>query len=525
MDYLKIIRFKRLAAVSLTLLLAVASYADGGQVQWCLKTDAGQCIEMARVVMLAAVDGQEGFEVVVREGQGATGVRSVTFEMRASDYAPEVISDEPPSVTDTGPWCLISSEGDSIAMSRVQMLANVDGSNLFEVVTSDGANLVGVTNIRFGRGKTATSGNFKVIAVGGGQEVLANPNNPWILITNKDDSVAMSRVMMLVGTDANDKFEIVTSDGDNRTDVSYIRFAHGDTKDAGGFKAYKTGGAPEPLANQNNPWCLITDNCDTVAMSRVQMIANVDDQNRFEIVTNDGAIFQNVSFIRFAHGDTPTAGGFQEISGGSSLPVVSGLGPWCLVTEKNDSVAVGRVQMLANVDGNSLFEVVTKYGDGVSGVQSVYFTRGLSSRSGGFDPNYKEAVNVKGDANRDGFIDKKDVDCIVKHLLGQTPEKFSTYLADANGDGKIDMRDIVAIINTTITGVNPAPLLTPVNNQITLSAFGSATVAMVLDMDGTVKGEYEVNNGSVTFNVSDLEPGAYLVEIGANSIVFLKNNN
>ena len=87
------------------------------------------------------------------------------------------------------------------------------------------------------------------------------------------------------------------------------------------------------------------------------------------------------------------------------------------------------------------------------------------------------------------------------------------------------MRDIVAIINTTITGVNPAPLLTPVNNQITLSAFGSATVAMVLDMDGTVKGEYEVNNGSVTFNVSDLEPGAYLVEIGANSIVFLKNNN
>ena len=64
MDYLKIIRFKRLAAVSLTLLFAVASYADGGQVQWCLKTDVGQYIEMSRVVMLVAVDGQEGFEVV-----------------------------------------------------------------------------------------------------------------------------------------------------------------------------------------------------------------------------------------------------------------------------------------------------------------------------------------------------------------------------------------------------------------------------------------------------------------------------
>lgn len=516
-------RFLRHAAVLLILLSAVAVFADDKPAQWCLKTDAGQYIEMARVVMLAAVDGQDGFEVVVREGQGATGVRSITFEMVVTDYTPEVVSDEPPLVTETGPWCLISNNEDSVAMSRVQMLANVDGSNLFEVVTTDGVNLVGVRNIRFGRGRSASSGNFQEIDTGSGsQEVLANPNNPWVLITNQGDTIAMSRVSLLASADAADKFEIVTSDGDNRTDVSYIRFAHGDTKTAGGFKSYKTSDDPEKLANPNNPWCLITENKDTVAMSRVQMIANADADNRFEIVTTDGAVYKPTSFIRFAHGDTPTAGGFMEISGDSNLPVVTGSGPWCMVTENNDSIAVGRVQMLANIDGNSLFEIITKYGDGASGVQSVYFTRGLSALSGGFDPNYKEAVNVKGDANRDGKIDAEDIACIVKYMSGQIPEKFSEYLADANGDSKIDVRDIVAIVKAIFTGENPAPLMTPVRNRLSLSACGPASIATVRDMDGHVMGEYAVSSGAVSFDVSDFEPGAYLVEVGVKTIVFLK---
>ena len=524
MNVRKIIRLKRLAAVSIALLLAVAVHADGGQPQWCLKTDAGQYVEMARVVMLAAVDGQEGFEVVVREGQGATGVRSVTFEMRVTDYTPPaVISDEPPVVIETGPWCLISNSGDSIAMSRVQMLANVDGSSRFEVVTSDGANLVGVSNIRFGRGRSTTSGNFKEFEVGSNtQEELANPNNPWVMITNKGDTIAMSRVTMLAGADGNDSFEIVTSDGENRTDISFIRFAHGDTKTAGGFKSYKTSDGPEPLANPNNPWCLITESNDTVAMSRVQMIANSDGSNRFEVVTYDGNNLQDVSFIRFAHGNSFTSGGFREISAENNVPVVSGMGPWCMVTQDNDSIAVGRVQVLANVDGNGLFEIVTKYGDGASGVRSVYFTRGLSALSGGFDPNYKEKVSVKGDANRDGETDAEDIACIVRYMSGQTPEKFSVFLADANGDSQIDVRDIVAIVKAIFTGVDPAPLLTPVNNQLTLSGCGPATLAIVRDMAGTVMGEYEVTSGTVTIDVSGLEPGAYIVEVGYKAIVFLK---
>ena len=129
---------------------------------WCLKTDRGQLIEMARVEMLAAVDGQASFEVVVREGQGAVGVKSITFELHESDYvAPE--DDDPLVITETGPWCLITNEGDSIAMSRVQLLVNVDQSHRFEVVTNDGENRVGVTSVRFGRGKSDHSGGFQPI--------------------------------------------------------------------------------------------------------------------------------------------------------------------------------------------------------------------------------------------------------------------------------------------------------------------------------------------------------------------------
>ena len=248
---------------------------------WCLKTDRGQLIEMARVEMLAAVDGQPSFEVVVREGQGAVGVKSITFELHESDYVAPA-DDEPLVITETGPWCLITDDGDSIAMSRVQMLANVDDSHQFEVVTSDGENRVGVTYVRFGRGKSDVSGGFKPIDPTQPQPQDPNRYNPWCMITDANDTIAMSRVQLLASADAKGKFEIVTSDGDNRVGVSFVRFAHGDSKTAGGFQPIKAGETPSD-PNAANPWCMITDQHDTIAMSRVQMIANVDGANRCQL--------------------------------------------------------------------------------------------------------------------------------------------------------------------------------------------------------------------------------------------------
>ena len=215
----------------LTILLGLCAYNNvcaQSVSQWCLKTDQGQYIEMARVAMLAAVDGQAAFEVVVREGQGAVGVKSITFEMHESDYVAPA-DDKPVVITETGPWCLITDAGDSIAMSRVAMLASVDRNSQFEVVTTDGANKVGVSTARFGRGKSNDSGGFKPISGEGGSTTDPNRYNPWCMITDKNDTIAMSRVQMIANVDGSNAFEVVVSDGANVTGAKYVRFAHGNS--------------------------------------------------------------------------------------------------------------------------------------------------------------------------------------------------------------------------------------------------------------------------------------------------------
>ena len=178
MKKLKTERIRLLKALVLLALPLVPFDVGAQDLQWCLKTDQGQFIEMARVEMLAAVDGQSTFEVVVRKGQGAVGVKSITFELHESDYVAPA-DDEPIVDTGTGPWCLITDSGDSIAMSRVQMLVNIDDSNQFEVVTTDGANSTGVTNIRFARGLGSASGGF--VKIDPTQPKPQDPNrfNPW----------------------------------------------------------------------------------------------------------------------------------------------------------------------------------------------------------------------------------------------------------------------------------------------------------------------------------------------------------
>ena len=52
---------------------------------------------------------------------------------------------------------------------------------------------------------------------------------------------------------------------------------------------------------------------------------------------------------------------------------------------------------------------------------------------------------LKGDANRDGEVDEKDVNTIVSHILGGIPENFDEEAADLNGDKKVNVADIVEL--------------------------------------------------------------------------------
>lgn len=424
--------------------------------QWCLKTDQGQYIEMARVEMLAAVDGQPTFEVIVREGQGAVGVKSITFEIHESDYvAPK--DDEPIVITETGPWCLITDKGDSVAMSRVQMLANVDGACQFEVVTSDGANLVGVSNVYFGRGKSNTSGGFVPIDGSDGQPDDSNKFNPWCMITDKNDSIAMSRVQMIANVDGNNKFEIVTMDGADVSDVSFVRFAHGNTKTSGGFVPYKPGEEPKPVGD--GPWCLITDKNDSIAMSRVQFLANIDQDDLFEVVTRDGEGAVSVKSVRFARGLSDDSGGFVPYQEGGEEPEVL-TGEFYMVTNNGEEQPMSNVAMLANVDDNGTFEVLLNDGGSMPGVKSVTFKR--KSEETGI-----EAPAVKQE------------------------EMMLT-------------------------------LHTPVHFELKLSGCGTAKSAIVYSLKGVKMAEAPVSNGTATISVGHLLGGIYIVRVGNKALKFVK---
>ncbi len=445
----------------LTILLCLYAY-DGVHAQsasqWCLKTDQGQYIEMARVSMLAAVDGQAAFEVVVREGQGAVGVKSITFEMHESDYVAPA-DDQPAVITETGPWCMITDVGDSIAMSRVAMLASVDGSRQFEVVATDGANLVGVNTVRFGRGLSNASGGFKPISEGGS---TTDPNryNPWCMITDRNDTIAMSRVQMIANVDGNNAFEIVVSDGANVTGAQYVRFAHGDSKTAGGFQKIKAGEQPSTDLG-SGPWCLITDKNDSIAMSRVAFLAYVDQTGLFEVVTREGEGATDVKQVRFARGLSAESGDFKPYQEGQEQPS-SATGALWLQTDKGDSQPMSNVAMLANVDAKGRFEVVLQEGGSLMDVAYVTFFR--------------------------------DTETAIQQPKVETGEEKEPILR----------------------------LMTPVHFELKLSGCGDATNAVVYDMRGAKMASAPVANGTTTIAVGHLITGVYIVRVGNKTLKFFK---
>ncbi|MBQ9678245.1 MAG: T9SS type A sorting domain-containing protein [Prevotella sp.] len=447
---------KRLITILYCLCATLALQAQSSV--WCMKTDQGQYIEMSRVVMLAAVDGQAVFEVVVRDGQGAVGVKSITFELHESDYVAPA-DDEPIIVTETGPWCMITDAGDSIAMSRVAMLASADGNRQFEVVATDGANLVGVNTIRFGRGKSNTSGGFKPITGEGGSTTDPNRYNPWCMITDKNDTIAMSRVQMIANVDGSHRFEIVVSDGANVTGAQYVRFAHGDSKTAGGFQKITAG--QEPTTQQGDgPWCLITDRNDSIAMSRVSLLAYVDQTGLFEIVTREGEGATGVKQVRFARGLSEESGGFKPYQEGQEQPT-STTGALWLQTNKGDSQPMSNVAMLANVDGSGHFEVVLHEGGSMTDVSYVTFFR--------------------------------EVETAI-----QQP--------------KVDVNNEEPMLR----------LMTLVHFELKLSGCGDAANAVVYDLRGAKMAAAPVSNGTTTIAVGHLMTGVYIVRVGNKALKFFK---
>jgi hypothetical protein len=143
------------------LLLAVFLACAGNVVAkdvMCLKTNTGQYIEVVRVSMLVIPDGGSTFEIVVRDGEGATGVESVSFETHTSDIDLSKYqggsSGESSTIDVSKPMWLITNTGRHFLVKDVSMLASIDSQGVFEVVTTTG-NETGVTSVSFFRGPEA----------------------------------------------------------------------------------------------------------------------------------------------------------------------------------------------------------------------------------------------------------------------------------------------------------------------------------------------------------------------------------
>ena len=122
----------------------------------CLKTNTGQYIEVVRVSMLVIPDGGSTFEIVVRDGEGATGVESITFEKHESDIDLSKYqggSSATDNIDMTKPVWLVTNTGKQFLVKDVKMLASIDTQGVFEVVTTEG-NETGVTSVSFFRGES-----------------------------------------------------------------------------------------------------------------------------------------------------------------------------------------------------------------------------------------------------------------------------------------------------------------------------------------------------------------------------------
>lgn len=116
--------------------LGISTHADAAKKVMCLKTNTGQYIELARVSMMVVPDGGSTFEIVVKDGEGATNVSEVSFESHESDidlskYQGQTNGDVSPDMTK--PVYMITSTGKYYLMANLPVMVAKDGSDKFDI--------------------------------------------------------------------------------------------------------------------------------------------------------------------------------------------------------------------------------------------------------------------------------------------------------------------------------------------------------------------------------------------------------
>ena len=186
------------------------------------------------------------------------------------------------------------------------------------------------------------------------------------------------------------------------------------------------------------------------------MLANVDADGKFEIVTRDGQGAVGVKNVRFARGLSSESGGFQPYQENNE-PTEPLSGPLYLITNKGEQQPLSNVSMLANIDQQGKFEVVLHDGNNLTQVEYVTFS------------------------------------------IGKTDTSISPMVAD-----------------------NMLRLLTPVHSELKLSGCGDAQTATVYDIKGREAASAPVVNGTTAISVTHLPTATYIVKVGNKALKFIK---
>ena len=123
--------------IFLSVAVMLCAYQAIASEVMCLKTNTGQFIEVVRVSMMVIPDGGSTFDILVKDGEGAANVQSVSFEKHESDID---LSKYSGSSSGNGevpdyskPFFLMTNTGKFFYMKDKPELIAKEGSNNFDV--------------------------------------------------------------------------------------------------------------------------------------------------------------------------------------------------------------------------------------------------------------------------------------------------------------------------------------------------------------------------------------------------------
>ena len=123
--------------IFLSVAVMLCAYQAIASEVMCLKTNTGQFIEVVRVSMMVIPDGGSTFDILVKDGEGAANVQSVSFEKHESDIDLSKYSGSSSGYGEapdySKPFFLMTNTGKFFYMKDKPELIAKEGTDKFDV--------------------------------------------------------------------------------------------------------------------------------------------------------------------------------------------------------------------------------------------------------------------------------------------------------------------------------------------------------------------------------------------------------